>query len=333
MSIAKFASGVNTSFSSQLNSNFSAALTVAGMNTIRQLIDRAGVWSIKSIEGWGDAYVSSGGRESSVDAATTATFSSNKYTYARVFALSGTTETNTETTETNNNASSSTVTITANDNIMFTTIGFQCSGTSANRIITIAIKRAGNTLATKTSASANWVAGGTLTFASTDYSDYIHSGDTITIETSGGSGALSYLSAQSFTGSLFSFTNQTVNGCSVAQGGTSTVITATKLSSTTPIDMTVVHNIPTGTFSATVSSAIGVPMIATSDWETGNDIKYKLTNGSEDSGWLDCGTSPLISTFTAFTSEPTKLTVKLVPATPGTSTSKPGIRGFWVLAK
>ena len=38
----------------------------------------------------------------------------------------------------------------------------------------------------------------------------------------------------------------------------------------------ITHDIPAGTFSSAISSAIGVPLVA--DWETGADIKYKVIN-------------------------------------------------------
>jgi len=95
----------------------------------------------------------------------------------------------------------------------------------------------------------------------------------------------------------------------------------------------IIHDIPTGTFSATISSAIGVAKIGTSGWEAGADIEYKLTNATEDTGWLDCGNSPLPQTFTAFTSEPTKLIVKLIPKSVSPSAGLPAINGFAVYSE
>ena len=91
---------------------------------------------------------------------------------------------------------------------------------------------------------------------------------------------------------------------------------------------TVIHAIPTGTFSSTISTAVGVPMIE--DWETGDDIQYKLTNAGEDSGWLSCGNTPGVSSFTAFTSEPTTLTVNLIPKVSAPTTGYPSVKGFFI---
>ena len=89
----------------------------------------------------------------------------------------------------------------------------------------------------------------------------------------------------------------------------------------------VTHDIPTGTFNSTVSSAIGSPLVE--DWETGAAITYKLTNATEDTGWLTTNT---ISEFTVFTSEPTSLIVKLTPKSSNPTDSYPSIRGFGVRA-
>lgn len=153
-------------------------LTLIGLNMLRQLIDRVGVWSLGNIDGWGDAYIDADGRENSVNTGTsTATFDTNKY--------------KPDTTE---------------------------------KII--------------------------------------------------------------------------------------------------------IHTIPTGSFISTVSTVIGVPMIV--DWETDDDIQYKLTNATEDTGWLSCSNAPSVNSFTPFTSEPTTLTVKLIPKSVAPTTGYPSIKGFWI---
>ena len=78
--------------------------------------------------------------------------------------------------------------------------------------------------------------------------------------------------------------------------------------------------------SSTISSCIGTPLIT--DWETGANIQFKLTNTTEDSGWL---TYNEISEFTAFTAEPDTLIVKLIPKTTTPTSGVPSIKGFGVL--
>jgi len=62
----------------ETNQDNEEAYTMLGLNVIRGLIDRAGVWSAGTIDGWGDAYTSASGREGSVVSAT-ATFDTNKF--------------------------------------------------------------------------------------------------------------------------------------------------------------------------------------------------------------------------------------------------------------
>lgn len=90
----------------------------------------------------------------------------------------------------------------------------------------------------------------------------------------------------------------------------------------------ITHDIPSGTFSSTVSSAIGG--FISEDWEDGVDVQFKLTNATEDSGWLDTNT---IETFTAFTAEPDTLIVKLIPKTTSPTAGYPSIKGFGVRAE
>ena len=91
------------------------------------------------------------------------------------------------------------------------------------------------------------------------------------------------------------------------------------------------HNISSNTFSSTISKAIGIPLIA--DWEDGADIQYKLSNATEDTGWLPAGNNPKTTTFTPFTSQPTTLTVKLIPKATNPTPGYPSIKGFWVYAE
>jgi len=88
------------------------------------------------------------------------------------------------------------------------------------------------------------------------------------------------------------------------------------------------HNIPSGTFSPTISSSFGTALVE--DYEAGCNIQYKLTNATEDTGWLNYNE---VSTFTAFTSEPTKCVVKLIPKTTSPTTGYPSIKGFSIFGE
>jgi len=94
---------------------------------------------------------------------------------------------------------------------------------------------------------------------------------------------------------------------------------------TAPPFSEIIHNITAGTFSSTISSTIGIPLIR--DWEEGANIQYKLTNDTEDSGWLDYN---VVSSFTPFTGEPTKVVVRLIPKADNPTIGVPAIYGFYV---
>lgn len=94
------------------------------------------------------------------------------------------------------------------------------------------------------------------------------------------------------------------------------------------------HNIPTSTFTNTASSAIAAVKIK--DWEDGASLQYKLTNATEDTGWLDFNIDGdeaygKISSFTAFTAEPTKFIVRLIPKSSSPTAGYPSIYGAGVM--
>lgn len=84
----------------------------------------------------------------------------------------------------------------------------------------------------------------------------------------------------------------------------------------------IVHDIPSGTLSSTINSSFCD--VLTSDWETGVNVQFKLTNGVDDSGWHDCGE---VVTFTAFANEPDQLQIKLIPKSVSPTSGYPSIKG------
>jgi hypothetical protein len=87
----------------------------------------------------------------------------------------------------------------------------------------------------------------------------------------------------------------------------------------------VIHTIPTGTFSTTLSHAFCT--FKTEGWESGADVQFKLTNATEDTGWLS--TNELAS-FTTLTAEPDDLVVKMIPKTTSPTMIYPSINGVAV---
>jgi len=84
------------------------------------------------------------------------------------------------------------------------------------------------------------------------------------------------------------------------------------------------HDIPSGTFSSTISKAFFGALEGNINFSSSTNIQFRLYNGgSDDTGFLDYNE---IQSFTAFTAEPTKLEIKLSGTNPGEA----GILGFAV---
>jgi len=87
------------------------------------------------------------------------------------------------------------------------------------------------------------------------------------------------------------------------------------------------HAIPTGTFNGTVSKNVGKVLFNVGDWESGVTVEHKLENASESSGFV--ADAALLS-FSAFTSEPTKYIVRLIPKVSSPTIGFPSVRGAGV---
>lgn len=86
---------------------------------------------------------------------------------------------------------------------------------------------------------------------------------------------------------------------------------------------TIKHAIPTGTFSSTPSTAFMT--FKAEDWESGADVQFKLTNATEDTGWL---ASNEVVSFTALTAKPDECIVKLIPKATSPTAGYPSINGI-----
>ena len=92
-------------------------------------------------------------------------------------------------------------------------------------------------------------------------------------------------------------------------------------------DSYVYHTISSGTFNSSITSSFCTVLI--DGWEDGDSINYKLTNASDDTGWLDINKT---TSFSSFSSEPTTFIIKLSPKT-STTTGYPSIKGVWLYAE
>jgi len=86
----------------------------------------------------------------------------------------------------------------------------------------------------------------------------------------------------------------------------------------------ITHTIPSGTFGSTSQTFFGTALVE--EWEEGANIQYKLTNATEDTGYGDY--NEVLKAASAFTSEPTKGIVKLIPKSSSPTLGIPSINGF-----
>lgn len=378
-----------------MNNNSAKFMTMAGMNTIRQLIDRAGVWSAGQVEGWGDAYIDTDGRDGSLSG-TTLKFSTNKYypaylwsalnmddtsggvtsyTGSNDFSMVGSVNVQTGKLGTARGPFSTTQYFTNNmGNFPFTCVEpysismwANFSATPANAVIyTI-----GNNGSAGQARSFFQYNSGSLTFAQGTAGTTTAIGSQITIT----SGAWIHL-VGTFDGTTMNlFRNGSNIGTGAYGGGAKTQADFIRLgadsdgatdfsegfldevmilrsaihkqdvdwlynlgSGRTAAEATgyflsggvINHTIPANTFASNISKSILVPMFG--EWESGANVKYRLTNISgEDTGWLNCGNSPSLSSFTQFNYQPTNFEAYVVPKSGLSATyAYPSIKGFWL---
>ena len=316
MALKKYEDG-EVLYAADLNSSQAEPLTEAGLNLIRQLIDRDIDFSANEIDWWGDAYIDSNGRENSVVLAdTNSLFDTNKYV-GNIENDFGTKDDTSGSTTTLKSGVKATVQETMS---VISLSKFSGSSTTKAYIydstVTSQLGVATFSGDKATFASPIVLTSGTYYFlADKNGSAYHNNSDISTSYPSADFGPY-LLSTGYLRGADDSDGVYEIEKAEWVPSG-----------SYFPI---IEHTIPSGTFNSTISEAIGVPFVE--DWEVGADVQYKLTNaGGDDSGYLNSAT-PEVSTFTAFTAEPDTLTVKLVPKTSSPTSGYPSIRGFVVRA-
>jgi hypothetical protein len=299
---------------SWLNANYGAALRLGLFNLIRQLQAGAVVFSKGGKDAWGEAYVDADGRNNSVAAGTTAIHSANKYIPTITPSASADTLHDPDSFTNPNNAFNFDYSNYANK-----------SGSGGARTIYL-----GKTFSAKTITNVfikSYIDGsiaGSTTFSMTlqSYNGATWSDETVLYTTVASNADYTYSGVVAL--------NKSVQGLRVkfVTYGTSNPKLYV-LDYGAPITGKIVHAIPSGTFAANISSAIGAVLFA--DIEAGASARFKLTNASEDSGWIDCN-NPLPTNFTAFTSEPTFLTLELSPKVSSPTAGMPSALGVAIMA-
>lgn len=306
-----------------LNDTFDAVVdlhtnlgVLGGKNTIRQLIDRAGVWSADLSDWWGDAYIDSNGRENSVNTGnTTARYTTSTDIYsAEENNVSSTTTHDPDSVTNPSNFFDENATTYAEKTI--TGVGTHVATYSLGK--TFSSRSVGNLYIKASLTGTNTNSDGYIKLQTYNGSSW---SDVATLDS--GANDLSYDDNYALNATVQGVRIQ-IYGTSDYAGGGDTYYWWYELSIYDITETEVHHTIPSGTFSSTISTAIATTIVE--DWETGADIKYKLTGtaGAEDTGWLNYNE---ITTFTAFTAEPDTFIIKLIPKTSSPTAGYPSING------
>jgi hypothetical protein len=308
--------------SSEVNTNFNVDLSVNIRNHLRQLLDRVGVYSKDGTDVWGEAYTSATGRNGSVLLAeTTAQFNTNKY---------GVNTLNENTSDTTHDPDSFSNVANAFDDDPVTAATKDTPGSAGDYTFFL-----GKTFSSKlikfvtVDASVGiWRSSGVSTIGI-----YLqtYDGSTWTDVMTLVEAVVGPSDGRTFNGTVL--LNQTTQGVRLRLRNHDNVANFVTCSvrtfhyGNTLRERIITHTIPAGTTLATIQSAIGEALIE--DWEEGANIQYKLTNTTEDTGWL---TRAEIEDYTAFTGQATKLIVKLIPA-PSPTSINPSIRAAGFIAR
>lgn len=317
MTWTSFSSGINTNFSTELNSNIEGTLELIGKDHIRILYSGATIYSEDETDVFGECYIDSNGRNNYVDTTSTNTqYDSDAYCYFNTTTISNDT-TSTDTT---------------NDDDSFTNPSNAFDGNSSTAA-TISLSPTSEAALGKTFSKR--AVGNVYVKASTPIGSYSQAW----LQTYDGSTWTNYLSlwnvdndSASFDGNIF--VTGKVSGVRVkfrVDAGTAKIQSIYTLSygESTSTAYEIYHNIPSGSFSSTCNSAFATALVAAT--ESGASINYKLTNTSgDDSGWLSINT---IEEFTAFTAEPETFIVRLSPTSSSPVSGLPAIYGIWLRAK
>jgi len=272
-----------------------SARTSAGLNLIRELQDRSVTFSADGADMFGDAYIDTTGRMNYVDTGETdATFDTNKYrpaTSAQYWSSAG-----------GDTLSTTYVTMAT----------FSNAGILVQEVQYSQYRTGSNTT----------TAYGKVIFTYTDDSTAEDEQSTTSTNTP----VVRTITNPNLAKLVKSVSFQ----AKTSDGGRQAYMNAITLDNVLPTEFLIYHDIPTGTFGATISSAHATALVA--DWEAGADIQFKLTgtSGTEDSGWLDYNTT---TDFTAFTAEPDTFIVKLVAKTTSPTPGYPAIHGAIVKAE
>lgn len=259
----------------QLDSNYGSLWRSLGCNHIRTLMDRAVTYSAGQVEGWGEAYISSTGRNSAVVStlgAGYAVFDTNKYKAGFITDM----------------APGDTL----HDPDSWTNPTYAFDGDDTT-MATLVVQNATKSLGKTFSSKYVYIVRSKFTYFAGTTGD---SGDmTVKLQTYNGSTWADFATLVNVTSTVnnsgtpievSTVLNSTVQGVRLSFIANGSVATEAQRVYSIQYGVsgssTITHTLPLETFSPTISSSMGVPLIA--DWENGADLKYKLTSLSDYSG-------------------------------------------------
>jgi len=322
MAITEFTSGINTNFSTELNDNYALLFNDVMITKIEQLIDRSIIRPNDKVSPLSEAYTDQNGRNnivSVVPTETTGYFITNKYpSYSLLEDLDSTVE----------NLSSFTNPTYAFDNDFVTGATKTINSTSAQTLGITFPETYAAVARIYCSIGTAQATGHTNTAILQTYNGSTWSNHTTIINAAHANG--SFLDTYNSFVVIDANTQGIRLSFATSNADPDTTYTLYELQVGVTQETLIQHTIASGTFNSDVSSAIAAVKVA--DWESGSSIQYKVANASEDSGCLDfdvSGTTLIakISTFTAFTAEPTKFIIKLIPKGTSPTTGYPSIYG------
>ena len=317
-------------FASEINKIKGNLLSFPILNRINQQEDRSITLSLGSDDIFSDAYIDATGRDNTVNTSNTTALFRGDTNYSELgyrtdnFSEGSTTDQVTEAgaDTTDNNWAFNVMTISS---CFISQIVLYCNSSGT---VDIYIKRrdnSGPTLASKTSVSLS-TGSNTINFAFSDYDagELPLAGERLYISISAsGSPNIRKVNTKTYTSTLIK--NDASNQNFPGEGS----ITAKAVVGTTSTTSVIEHTIPSGTFSSTVDTLVAKAKILETEGDA--KVEHRLENATENSGWISDGT---VSSFTAFTSEPTKYIVRLTARTTGTATpGLPAITGAGVYSE
>jgi len=322
-----YAEDLNDTFNETFRRGGDSALVQSGLNSVRQLIDRDVIVSKGNIEGFGEAYIDADGRKDSVyvDAGYPQSGSTDipaLYNAGTTTYYHGMSNIMTGTTDTDGVVLSDLPNAFDDDFVTYAGWSDTGIGSAYSYVGKVFAERKVEYIKFKFKVVTSYGAKiGIQTYNGSSWTEVYE-------EIKGGWGSGGGSGTYYYTYKV----DDTIQGVrlKIAVNSHSSISQAREvdlyeLQEGDIVDSEVVHSIPTDSMPNNMTNSLLVPFY--SNYEEGNSVEYKLTNGTSDTGWLDTNKR---ETFTAFDAQPTQLIVKLKVKDTSPTWGYPSIKGVYV---